>query len=175
VAHQRAAFPPPKLGGIKRIRMHSPSPPILASSRLRRTPRIMVDAASITTPAAASRVWKFWAAVQPPLALRLRQLHRNYSKPQSPWQSVAHAAGLLDENVNAYCALYDWLAGKHARWFVAMQGWSFRLIHQAGTNRTNAIYLSRYALQGDHDSTGARVGFCTTPAIFCSTGSTRTR
>ena len=60
------------------------------------------------------------------------------------------------------------LTSKHARWFMTIQDFSFRLFHRAGKDHTDADYLSRYALQGDHDSTGARVDFCLTPAMQCS-------
>ena len=61
------------------------------------------------------------------------------------------------------------LTGKHARWFMTIQDLSFRLIHRAGKDHINADFLSRCALQGDHDSTGARVDHCTSQATVSAT------
>jgi hypothetical protein len=61
------------------------------------------------------------------------------------------------------------LSGKHARWFMTIQDITFRLIHRAGRDHVDADYISRYALDGDFDPSGARQDFCAKPATISST------
>ena len=56
------------------------------------------------------------------------------------------------------------ITSKHARWFMTIQDLTFRLIHRAGKEHVNADYLSRYALHGDFDPSGARQDFCSETA-----------